>query len=124
MRNHRLTRAVDIHAERAYSANVNKRIHVLLPEGTIALLDRLTTKGNRSRFIDAAVLRFVEAGGRESLREQLEVFGSSLRKDMPHRQLRTWRLRPTGSCWTKRLGPVLPRWKRTDHALAGRDLPR
>ncbi len=67
-----MTRAVDIHAERAYSANVNKRINVFLPEGTIALLDRVTTKGNRSRFIDAAVLRFVEAGGRESLREQLE----------------------------------------------------
>jgi hypothetical protein len=35
------------------------------------VLDRVTTKGNRSRFIDRAVLHYVETYGKQSLREQL-----------------------------------------------------
>ncbi len=50
---------------------MNKRINVVLPEKTITVLDRVTTKGNRSRFIDRAVLHYVETQGKQSLREQL-----------------------------------------------------
>lgn len=51
---------------------MNKRINIILPEKTVSVLDRLTTKGNRSRFIDRAVLHYVETRGQQSLREQLK----------------------------------------------------
>jgi metal-responsive CopG/Arc/MetJ family transcriptional regulator len=34
---------------------MSKRINIILPDKTVAVLDRVTTKGNRSRFIDRAV---------------------------------------------------------------------
>ncbi len=51
--------------------DVGKRINVVLSEKTISLLDRATTKGNRSRFIDLAVLHYLETHAKHSLREQL-----------------------------------------------------
>jgi CopG family transcriptional regulator / antitoxin EndoAI len=50
-----------------------KRINIILPEKTVSVLDRVTTKGNRSRFIDRAVLHYVETNGRQNLREQLKA---------------------------------------------------
>jgi metal-responsive CopG/Arc/MetJ family transcriptional regulator len=50
---------------------MNKRINVLLPEATVALLDRVAVKGNRSQFISRAVTHFVETQGKQSLREHL-----------------------------------------------------
>ena len=50
---------------------MSKRINIVLPERTVGLLDRVTTKGTRSRFIDRAVLHYVETHGRQNLREQL-----------------------------------------------------
>jgi len=41
-----------------------KRINTILPDKTVSVLDRVTTKGNRSRFIDRAVLHYVETGGK------------------------------------------------------------
>jgi metal-responsive CopG/Arc/MetJ family transcriptional regulator len=52
---------------------MSKRINVILPDATVAVLDRVTTKGNRSRFIDHAVRQLVETRGRQSLRNQLTV---------------------------------------------------
>jgi CopG family transcriptional regulator/antitoxin EndoAI len=52
---------------------MNKRINVILPEKTVSVLDRVTTKGNRSQFIDRAVLYYVETQGQHSLREQLKA---------------------------------------------------
>jgi len=52
---------------------MNKRINIILPKTTVSVLDRVTTKGNRSRFIDRAVLHYVEAHGRQNLREQLKA---------------------------------------------------
>lgn len=52
---------------------MNKRINILLPEETIAVLDRVAKPGNRSRFIDRAVRRLVETEGKTSLREQLKA---------------------------------------------------
>ena len=45
----------------------------MLPETTLTVLDRVTTKGSRSRFISRAVLRYVRERGRQSLREQLKA---------------------------------------------------
>ena len=52
---------------------MTKRINVILPEKTVTVLDRVTTKGNRSRFIDQAVLHYIEVQGKASLREQLKA---------------------------------------------------
>lgn len=51
---------------------MSKRINIILPDKTVAVLDRVTTKGNRSRFIDRAVRQLVELQGRASLRERLK----------------------------------------------------
>jgi CopG family transcriptional regulator/antitoxin EndoAI len=50
---------------------MSKRINIILPDTTVAVLDRVTA--NRSRFIDRAVLHYVETQGRQSLREQLKA---------------------------------------------------
>lgn len=52
---------------------MSKRINVLLPESTVAVLERVASKGNRSRFVSEAVLHYVETHGRQSLREQLKA---------------------------------------------------
>jgi CopG family transcriptional regulator/antitoxin EndoAI len=51
---------------------MSKRINIILPDKTVAVLDRVTTKGSRSRFIDRAVRQLVETEGRASLRSQLK----------------------------------------------------
>jgi CopG family transcriptional regulator/antitoxin EndoAI len=52
---------------------MSKRINVILPDKTVAVLDRITTKGNRSRFIDRAVMSLVETEGKMNLRERLKT---------------------------------------------------
>jgi CopG family transcriptional regulator/antitoxin EndoAI len=51
---------------------MSKRINIMLPERTLAVLDRVAPKGNRSRFVSDAVLHYVETKGQQSLREQLK----------------------------------------------------
>jgi len=51
---------------------MSKRINVMLPDKTVAVLDRVTSKGSRSSFISRAVLHYVETQGRHTLREQLK----------------------------------------------------
>jgi CopG family transcriptional regulator/antitoxin EndoAI len=51
---------------------MSKRINIVLPDRTLAVLDRVASKGNRSRFISRAVLHFIEAQGQETLRERLK----------------------------------------------------
>lgn len=51
---------------------MSKRINITLPEKTLAVLDRVAPKGNRSRFISRAVLHFIESEGRETLRDRLK----------------------------------------------------
>jgi CopG family transcriptional regulator/antitoxin EndoAI len=48
-----------------------KRINIILPDKTIAVLDRVTTKGTRSQFIDRAVKQLVATQGRANLRARL-----------------------------------------------------
>lgn len=49
------------------------RINVILPEETVRLLDRVTSKGNRSRLISDAVLHYISSRGRRNLAEQLKA---------------------------------------------------
>lgn len=56
---------------------MNKRINVILPETTVAVLDRVSTKGNRSALIDRAIHHYVRAQGQFNLREQLKREGSA-----------------------------------------------
>ncbi len=50
---------------------MSKRINVILPDKTVAVLDRVARKGDRSRFIDRAVRHFIETAARANLRERL-----------------------------------------------------
>jgi len=52
---------------------MSERINSVLPEKTLAVLDRVAPKGNRSRFVSEAVLHRVEAQGKQSLHEQLKA---------------------------------------------------
>ena len=62
----------DLHTSGVYTAfSMSKRINIVLPERTLAVLDRVTTRGNRSQFISRAVLYFIETQGKENLRERL-----------------------------------------------------
>jgi CopG family transcriptional regulator / antitoxin EndoAI len=51
---------------------MSKRINIILPDTTVAILDRVTTKGSRNRFIDRAVRQLVEMEGRANLRSRLK----------------------------------------------------
>ena len=51
---------------------MNKRINIMLPESTLAVLDRVADKGNRGRFISMAVLHYVRVQSKENLRERLK----------------------------------------------------
>jgi len=51
---------------------MSKRIQVILPDTTVTVLDRVTTKGTRSRFIDRAVRHLVEVEGKANLRQRLK----------------------------------------------------
>ena len=51
---------------------MSKRINIVLPDKTLALLDRVAPKGNRSQLISRAVLHFVEVQSKEVLRERLK----------------------------------------------------
>jgi CopG family transcriptional regulator/antitoxin EndoAI len=52
---------------------MSKRINIILPEKTLAVLDRVAPRGNRSRFVSDAVLHYVEMQGKQSLRQQLKA---------------------------------------------------
>lgn len=51
---------------------MNTRINIILPETTVAILDKVAAKGDRSRLIDRAIKQYVETQGRRKLREQLK----------------------------------------------------
>jgi CopG family transcriptional regulator/antitoxin EndoAI len=51
---------------------MNKRINVILPATTVAVLDRVTIKGSRSALIDRAIRHYVETQSRQNLRERLK----------------------------------------------------
>jgi metal-responsive CopG/Arc/MetJ family transcriptional regulator len=50
----------------------NQRINIVLPRETLAILDRVATKGKRSSFISRALLHYVDVFGKQNLRERLK----------------------------------------------------
>ncbi len=65
--------ALTLHTSSVYSPDMSKRLNIMLPEKTIAVLDRVAPKGRRSSFISKAVLHFVESEGKRSLRQSLKA---------------------------------------------------
>jgi len=51
---------------------MHQRVNITLPNETLRLIDRVTRKGDRSRFIDAAVRYYVEAIGKAGLKQRLK----------------------------------------------------
>jgi hypothetical protein len=57
------------------AANAYQRINITLPTATLGLLDRVASKGNRSRFIDEAIQRLAKGRSRAELQRLLEEDG-------------------------------------------------
>ncbi len=51
---------------------MHRRLNITLPEETVQLIDRVSKKGDRSRFIDTAVKHYVGKAGKANLRKQLK----------------------------------------------------
>jgi metal-responsive CopG/Arc/MetJ family transcriptional regulator len=51
---------------------MSKRINIVLPDQTLAVLDRVAGKGSRSQFISRAVLHFIASQAKDNLRERLK----------------------------------------------------
>ena len=51
---------------------MTKRLNIILPASTVALLDRVAAKGNRSSFIDRAVNNYIKNRSKENLQERLK----------------------------------------------------
>jgi hypothetical protein len=60
---------------RRTTASAYERINITLPRSTLGLLDRVTRKGDRSRFIDEAIRQLAGGRSRAQLRELLEEDG-------------------------------------------------
>jgi metal-responsive CopG/Arc/MetJ family transcriptional regulator len=52
---------------------MNTRINVMLPTATIAVLDKVASKGSRSVLIDRAIRHYLQTRSRQNLREQLKL---------------------------------------------------
>lgn len=74
---------------RTATSGAYERLNITLPRETVGLLDRLTTKGNRSRFIDEAIRERIAAVGRTRLRKQLEQ-GYAARAARDLRMVEEW----------------------------------
>lgn len=57
-----------------------KRVNITLPEKTLADIDKVAKRGDRSRFIDRAVNFYVQEVGQKNLRSALKE-GSIRRSD-------------------------------------------
>jgi CopG family transcriptional regulator/antitoxin EndoAI len=51
---------------------VNKRINIILPTSTVAVLDQVAAKGNRSALIDRAIRHYIRTRSLQNLRERLK----------------------------------------------------
>jgi CopG family transcriptional regulator / antitoxin EndoAI len=51
---------------------MHQRVNITLPEETLRLIDRVTNKRERSRFINEAVKCYIEEMGRTNIRKQLK----------------------------------------------------
>jgi CopG family transcriptional regulator/antitoxin EndoAI len=64
---------------------MHRRLNITLPEETIRLIDRVATKGDRSRLIAEAVRHYVGGRGRANLRRRLR--DGAMRRAERDRQL-------------------------------------
>jgi CopG family transcriptional regulator/antitoxin EndoAI len=51
----------------------HKRLNITLPESTVALLETVAEKGERSVFIDTAIKSYIKQTKQENLRESLKT---------------------------------------------------
>jgi len=51
---------------------MSKRVNIVLPDQTLAILARVAPRGNRSQLISRAVLYYVQSLGKQTLRERLK----------------------------------------------------
>ncbi len=51
----------------------HRRLNITLPESTVALLETVANKGERSIFIDIAIKSYIKQNKQESLRESLKT---------------------------------------------------
>jgi CopG family transcriptional regulator / antitoxin EndoAI len=72
-------KTIEVHTIRVYDGSMKggvttlrKRINITLPEETLALIDRVTEHGDRSRFIEEAVRHYIQETGRANLRKRLK----------------------------------------------------
>jgi CopG family transcriptional regulator / antitoxin EndoAI len=71
------------------TARSYERLNITLPRETVGLLDRVTTKGARSRFINDAIRERVASVGKGKLRRQLEEgYASRFARDL--RMVEEW----------------------------------
>jgi len=68
---------------------MHQRIDITLPIETVKLIDRVSSKGNRSRLIGEAVRHFIEVIGRENLKKRLKE-GAIRRADRDLRLAQDW----------------------------------
>lgn len=67
----------------------HRRINITLRQETLRLIDRLTDKGERSRFIDEAVRQYVHGKSITSLRKKLRE-GARASRDRDIELARDW----------------------------------
>lgn len=53
--------------------NAYKRLNITLPESTVALLETVADKGERSIFIDTAIKSYIKQTKQKTLRESLKT---------------------------------------------------
>ena len=52
---------------------MSRRLNIVLPDTTVAILDRVAPKGNRSKFISEAVIHLVETREKKKFRAELKA---------------------------------------------------
>ena len=81
------------------SNQTQQRVNVILPQETIALLDAVSKKGERSRIINIAVCDYVGRIGRLRVRKLLEE-GALVRNTRDLDIARAWgKLKDTNTLW-------------------------
>jgi hypothetical protein len=97
---------------------MSKRINIILPEATVAVLDRVVPQGNLSRFIDRAVLHLVKTEGTANLQERLKA-GALANASW------IWNLPRSGFQWSEKHGRDSNAKNASQQRLsaAGRNLP-
>lgn len=66
-----------------------QRVNITLPRETIHLIDRVTERGDRSRFLDEAVRFYVKEAGRANLRRLLRE-GAERRAERDLNLIQEW----------------------------------